>query len=145
MKSQNKHALFFILIVLVAIGILGSFYYFIFIHERVSHVKLKTASKIVNFDGGGKTDISVYRSRTGGWWIMPSSGRAPYSKGWGGDPSDKPVPGDYDGDGKTDIAIYRGTTGIWSIIPSSGGQPISKGWGGDPSDIAVTLNPTSVY
>jgi hypothetical protein len=35
-------------------------------------------------------------------WSPPTMA-APYGLSWGGDVSDKPVPGDYDGDGKTDI------------------------------------------
>ena len=53
---------------------------------------------IVDFENDGKTDIAVYRSVTGAWYVYPSGGGAPYGIGWGGDGSDKPVPGDYDGD-----------------------------------------------
>ena len=109
------------------------------------HKKVKVPSNIIDFDGDRMIDIAVYRASTGAWLIIPSSGGAPYSKGWGGDPNDKPVPGDYDGDGKTDMAIYRASTGAWLIIPSSGGAPYSKGWGGDPADIPVTANISSIY
>jgi len=91
----------------------------------------------IDFDQDGKTDTAVYRHGTGAWYIIPSSGGAPYGVGWGGDATDKPVPGDYDGDGKTDIAVYRGSNGAWFIIPSSGGAPYGVGWGGDPSDKPV--------
>ncbi len=100
-----------------------------------NQVSGKAKEVYINFDGDGRTDIAIYRSSTGVWYINPSSG-APYEGGWGGDPSDISVAGDYDGDGKTDIAIYRASIGAWYINPSSG-APYGGGWGGDPSDIPV--------
>jgi hypothetical protein len=64
--------------------------------------------------------------------------------GLGGDPSDKPTPGDYDGDGKTDIAVYRAGTGAWYVIPLGGSAPYGLGWGGDPNDSPVTMNLNSI-
>jgi parallel beta-helix repeat protein len=92
---------------------------------------------LVDFDSDGRTDIAVYRSSTGAWYVSPSGGGSPYGMGWGGDASDKPVPGDYDGDGKTDIAVYRSSTGAWYIYPSGGASPYGVGWGGDGTDKPV--------
>jgi hypothetical protein len=93
-----------------------------------------------DYDGDGKTDIAIYDTSAGAWWIIPSSGPGAYGVGWGGT-AFKPVPGDYDGDRKTDIAIYQSSTGVWWIIRSSDGSTYGVGWGGDPSDIPITPNP----
>jgi len=99
-----------------------------------------------DYDGDRKTDIAIYNTSSGGWWIIPSSGTGPqgqvgaYGVGWGG-PGYNPVPGDYDGDGKTDVAIYQSSNGGWWIIYSSDGSTYGMGWGGDVSDIPLTANP----
>lgn len=84
---------------------------------------------IVDFDGDGKTDIGVYHSASGLWFIKKSSDGTPYSVGYGG-PDYKPVPGDYDGDGKTDIAVYHVPSGLWFITKSSDGTSYYVGYGG---------------
>jgi FG-GAP-like repeat len=99
-----------------------------------SLASLSIRKGIIDFDSDAKTDITVYRASTGAWYVFPSGGGASYGFGWGGDPSDKPIPGDYDGDGKTDMTVYRASTGAWYVYPSGGGTPYGFGWGGDPTD-----------
>jgi FtsP/CotA-like multicopper oxidase with cupredoxin domain len=82
-----------------------------------------------DFDGDKKTDISIYQSNIGAWYISPSSGSPAYGVGWGGTGYTH-IPGDYDGDGKTDIAVYEASTGVWYVKPSSGVADYVVGWGG---------------
>jgi hypothetical protein len=83
----------------------------------------------VDFDGDRKTDVAVYHSASGLWFIKPSSCAAGYSVGYGG-PGYAPVPGDYDRDRKTDVAVYHSASGLWFIKPSSSGADYSVGYGG---------------
>jgi hypothetical protein len=86
-------------------------------------------------------DIAIYRQAWGAWYIIPSGGGDIMATGWGGGPTDIPVPSDYDGDGKVDIAIYRANDGAWWIIPSRTGVPYGVGFGGGATDIPVVVNP----
>ncbi len=58
-----------------------------------------------DFDGDGRTDLSVFRPSDGNWYINRStSGFAAIRWGLSGDIL---VPGDYDGDNRTDTAVFR--------------------------------------
>jgi hypothetical protein len=85
-----------------------------------------------DFDGDGKTDITVYRPSTAGWWVLSSSSNyTTYGNYWWGGPGDIPVPADYDGDSRADPAIYRHSTGGWWILRSSSNYTTASayGWG----------------
>ncbi|MGB7923464.1 MAG: Ig-like domain-containing protein [Pyrinomonadaceae bacterium] len=85
-------------------------------------------SLIADFDGDGKTDISVFRPADGYWHIFQSAEGIPTAQQWGAS-GDKPAPGDYDGDGKTDVAVFRPTDGNWYILRSSDSSFIAQSWG----------------
>ena len=78
-----------------------------------------------DFDGDGKTDISVFRNGT--WYVLKSSNNALMAVMFGTS-SDKIAPADYDGDGKTDFAVFR--NGVWYISQSSNGQLRAVNFGG---------------
>jgi hypothetical protein len=64
-----------------------------------------------DFDGDGRTDLSVFRPSNSTWYLNRVNGgfdAVPF-----GLSTDKLAPADYDGDGKTDIAVYR--NGIWYL------------------------------
>jgi glucose/arabinose dehydrogenase len=108
-----------------------------------------------DFDGDGKSDISVYRPNTGVWYVSRSAGGTTVIN-WGS-PGDRPIAADYDGDGKTDFAVFRPSTAIWYVQRSSGGTtilnwgvngdvPMSGDYDGDgKTDIAVYRPNTGVW
>lgn len=81
-------------------------------------VDVSNKNQVSDFDGDGRTDLSVYSPSNNIWTIDLSSGEdtSPINFGSAGD---KLASGDYDGDGATDIAIYRPSTGTWWIRRSS--------------------------
>ncbi|HEX8639071.1 MAG TPA: M36 family metallopeptidase, partial [Pyrinomonadaceae bacterium] len=85
-----------------------------------------------DFDGDGRTDMSVFRPANGNWFLNRS--RDGFSAVQFGLASDKLVPGDYDGDNKTDVAVYR--NGAWFILKSSDNSFQAIGFGFS-SDIVV--------
>ncbi|HEX8738499.1 MAG TPA: FG-GAP-like repeat-containing protein [Pyrinomonadaceae bacterium] len=76
-----------------------------------------------DYDGDGKSDLSVFRPATGFWYIarptgVPSQNFDSVQFGVNGD---VPVPADYDGDGKTDVAVWRPSDGTWYLMQSTAG------------------------
>jgi uncharacterized repeat protein (TIGR03803 family) len=97
------------------------------------------ARSVGDFDGDGKSDMTVFRPPSGIWYILRSS-TAYTTNGqvaWGLS-TDKPVPGDYDGDGRTDPAVFRPSTGTWYVLNSSTSYTTSTSfWWGVATDIPV--------
>jgi hypothetical protein len=81
-----------------------------------------------DFDGDGKSDISIFRPSNGQWWYYRSSDGGNYAATFGNS-TDKLVPGDFTGDGKTDIALFRPSTGEWFILRSENGSYYSFPFG----------------
>lgn len=80
-----------------------------------------------DFDGDGRTDITVFRPSTGQWFSATSdsgySTDANVRKLWDfGQNGDIPVGGsDFDGDGRTDLVVFRPSNGFWYASTSSSG------------------------
>jgi cytochrome c peroxidase len=86
-------------------------------------------AKRADFDGDGKTDLSVFRPTEGNWYILQSSTGSSSATNFGFS-SDALAPEDFDGDGKTDIAVFR--SGVWYILRSRDGlQVVQFGSEGD--------------
>lgn len=92
-----------------------------------------------DFDGDGKTDLSVFRPSEGNWYLQRSTdGFAVYNFGLA---TDTLVPGDFDGDGKADTAVFRpnadAAVNDFYVLNSNGFTVTGTSWG-LPGDMAMT-------
>jgi len=83
---------------------------------------------LFDFDGDGKTDISIFRPSVGEWWYSRSSDGV-VKAGQFGSSTDIITPGDFTGDGKADWAFFRPSTGFWFILRSEDGSFFSFPFG----------------
>ena len=97
--------------------------------QRIAVARLLDSTSPFDFDGDGKSDISVFRPSNSAWYLNRSTDG--FLATQFGLPTDRIVPADYDGDGRTDIAVYR--DGVWWRINSSDAtvNAVSFGIAGD--------------
>jgi Calx-beta domain-containing protein/VCBS repeat protein len=91
-----------------------------------------------DFDGDGKTDLTIYRPDGGYWFSLRSGDGSALIQQWGIS-GDVVTPGDFDGDGKADVAVYRPDSGLWFILRSSDSTLQLTQWGA-PGDIPVAAD-----
>jgi hypothetical protein len=84
-----------------------------------------------DFDGDGKSDLSVFRGSEGNWYVNRSTSGF-WAMNWGLS-GDVLVPGDYDGDGKADTAIFRASANAgdpdFYVLNSNGFTVSGVAWG----------------
>jgi hypothetical protein len=80
-----------------------------------------------DFDGDGKSDISIFRPSDGIWYLDRSS--QGFTAVQFGIDTDLIVPADFDGDNKTDVAVFRPSSGTWYRLNSSNGVPVTVQFG----------------
>jgi hypothetical protein len=83
--------------------------------DAYAFIKTLPPLPVYDFDGDGKSDLSVFRSSTAVWYVQNSSDGSLRAQQFGLT-QDVPVPRDYDGDSKTDLAMFR--EGVWYVFNS---------------------------
>ncbi|HEY0426222.1 MAG TPA: zinc-dependent metalloprotease family protein [Pyrinomonadaceae bacterium] len=126
------------------------------VNFTVSGVAAPVKSR-ADFDGDGKTDLSVYRPSEGNWYLNRSTaGFQVLNWGLSGDTL---VPGRYDADDKTDTAIFRpsntpgvadfyilnstGLTGSYIEWGNVGDIPVVGDYDGDGKTDAAVYRPST--
>ena len=80
-----------------------------------------------DYEGDGKTDLSIFRPSTEQWIGQYSSGTGGFVTSFGGpNLMDIPVPADYDGTGHVETAVFRPSTSQWFILGPAGGRGSSR-------------------
>jgi glucose/arabinose dehydrogenase len=80
-----------------------------------------------DFDGDRSSDLAIWRSANGSWFIRESSqGYSTTSTYQWGVPGDLPILGDFDRDGRADVVVWRPGSGTWHVRESSLAYSVSS-------------------
>ncbi len=116
-------------------------------------ILLKSATSF-DYDGDGKTDLSIYRPTSGQWSYRQITNGNVQNFQWGAS-GDQIVPADYTGDGKTDIAVWRPASGDWYVLKSedstfysfpfgsNGDKPVPADFDGDGKADPTVYRPSN--
>ena len=92
-----------------------------------------------DFDGDGKTDLSVFRPSDNAsepdFIVENSSNNSLAGAAWGS-VADLAASADYDGDGKTDYAVFRPSTRTWFVLQSSNNSIVTINFGLSGDELA---------
>ncbi len=91
----------------------------------IARLLVAPESAIFDFDGDGRSDVSVFRPSDSVWYLNRST--AGFAAVQFGLSTDKITPADFDGDGRTDISVFR--DGMWWRINSSDSTVIAQSFG----------------
>ena len=139
----------------------GAYYWYQMLgpNYTVSQIQFGRAFDVVtpaDYDGDGKTDLSIFRPSTGDWWWQSSLDGNVHSIHWGSD-FDTPMPGDVNGDGKADFVVCRrNTIDLWIRLVNGQSQttvfgifedkPLLGDFDGDgKADLAVFRPSTATF
>ncbi len=88
-----------------------------------------TRAALFDYDGDGRSDLSVRRPADNIWYLLRST--TGYTGQQFGEAGDGMAPADYDGDLKADVAVFRPSNGTWYMIMSQSQTFQAFGWGAD--------------
>lgn len=97
-----------------------------------------------DYDGDRKSDLAVFRTSNGFWYICSSSSGYDcdrYSAEQFGLPGDFPIRGDFDGDGILDLAVWRPGHQSLYFKSSRNGEAFVLQWG-LPKDVPLGTSPS---